>query len=82
MPFTFRLSIGFVIKTWARAGFTCSFKSWEAKPLVAINNFEEDIDKDYNVKKPIFKNTKNIFSKELENEFNLQYSNLCYMKFK
>ena len=47
-----------------------------------LNNFEEDIDKDYYVKKPIFKNTKNIFSKELENEFNLQYSNLCYMKFK
>ena len=45
-----------------------------------INNFDEEIFDKYKVKKPIFNNNEIKLSKELKNELNVQYSNICYIK--
>ena len=45
-----------------------------------LNNFEGVVPKDYKVKLPIFSNSKIHLDKELKNELNVQYSNICYIK--
>ena len=45
-----------------------------------LNNFKEVVPKDYKVKLPIFSNSKIHLHKELKNELNVQYSNICYIK--
>jgi len=44
-----------------------------------LNNFNEEISNTYNVQKPIFNKNEIILSKELTNELNAQYSNICYI---
>ena len=45
-----------------------------------LNNFKGVVPKDYKVKLPIFSNSKIHLDKELKNELNVQYSNICYIK--
>ena len=45
-----------------------------------LNNFNEVVPKNYKVKLPIFSNTEMHLPKELKNELNVQYSNICYIK--
>ncbi len=45
-----------------------------------LDNFKDIASKKYNVKFPIFINSKINLSKELKNELNVQYSNICYIK--
>ena len=45
-----------------------------------LNNFKGVVPKKYNVKLPIFINSEIHLSKELKNELNVQYSNICYIK--
>lgn len=45
-----------------------------------LYNFKEIVPKNYKVKFPIFSNTEIHLPKELKNELNVQYSNICYIK--
>ena len=45
-----------------------------------LHNFNEVVPKNYKVKLPIFSNTEMHLPKELKNELNVQYSNICYIK--
>ena len=45
-----------------------------------LNNFKTNIPKNYKVKLPIFSNSEIRLPKELKNELNVQYSNICYIK--
>ena len=45
-----------------------------------LNNFNEVVPKNYKVKLPIFSNIEMHLPKELKNELNVQYSNICYIK--
>ena len=44
-----------------------------------LNNFDEEVSKTYKVQKPIFNKNEIKFSKDLEEELNVQYSNICYI---
>ena len=63
---------------------------YEFPPIIKFNykkrfkkllyNFKSDIPKNYKVKLPIFSNSEIHLPKELKNELNVQYSNICYIK--
>ena len=44
-----------------------------------LKNFDEEIPKTYKVQKPIFNKNEIKFSTDLEQELNVQYSNICYI---
>ena len=44
-----------------------------------LKNFNEEIPKTYKVQKPIFNKNEIKFSTDLEQELNVQYSNICYI---
>ena len=45
-----------------------------------LNNFKGTVPQNYKVKLPIFSNSEINLTKELKNELNVQYSNICYIR--
>ena len=56
--------------------------NYETRFKKILNNFNESSSNTYKVQRPIFKESEIKFSKELKQELNVQYSNICYINLK